>query len=388
MKHLLYFLCVCFLSLSCDSKSKLSDLDREYEFVMVDSLVMDILDPVKIIDYHHEKEIYLAVKYPSFEGHYFVLDKQGKILAENQLTEGPDSFGMVLLRGGFVGNEILFVSEGNAFVFDLNLKQLRKYPYNQGVRFRLVHFNRDNLSTFKSTDGSIKALVNLNDGYLQPYPEDYYDTLNLVNLMDLKTGAITKGGSYDINSMFRSGKFFPFMDKPVYFSDPNSTYISMIAYGDSILYQLDPSEEFKVVNRINLERFGHDKMIDLPMSQASYTTVREHRTSNYKLAGLFDEIVGYGDEVLVGYQTGTDPSLVYEGEDEAQRIIERNSRKRYFYYIKNGKKIGKPIHWTQPGQLLLNVGPNRYLQYGDQAEIHDYEKDYQCYYIYELREKG
>ncbi|MCH7408028.1 hypothetical protein MM239_01360 [Belliella sp. DSM 111904] len=387
MRNLLYLLFLIFTYIACNPKSKNSDLDKEFTFEAVDSLVIDMMDPVKIIDYHPQKEIYLAVKFPSMEGHYYILDKNGSVLAENELSEGPDAFGLVLVRGGFVGDEILLVSEGQTFVYDLNLKQLRKYPFEQGVRIRMVHYNRDNLSTFQSSDGTVKALVNLNDAYLQPYPEDYYDTLNLVHLMDIQSGSITKGGSYTENSMFRSGRFFPFMDKPVYFSDPESKYISMIAFGDSILYQIDPNEDFKTVDKIFMDRIGSDKIIDLPMSDASYATVREHRGENIKMGGMFDGIVGQGDEFLVAYKTGINPNLKYEGEDEALRRLEDESKKRYYYYIKDGKRVGKPILWEEPGSLLINVGNNRYLQYGDQGDLHDFEKDYQCYYIFELREK-
>ncbi|WPR74082.1 hypothetical protein [Algoriphagus sp. NG3] len=386
MKNFLFylFLIVCFAS--CKNNSKTNEKDLAYEFVKVDSLVMDIMETVHVLDYHHEKDLYLIVKQASMEGHYFVVNKSGEILSENKLSEGPDAFGMVLARAGFVGDEILFVSEGEAFVYDLNLKQKRRFPFAQGVRARLVHFSLDNLSTFRSADGELSAVANLNDGYLQPYPMDYYDTLHLVHLMDIQSGEVKKGGKLDQNSKFRSGQFYPSMDKPVFFSDPRSNYISTILYGDTTLYQLDPSDGFKTVNKIKLDRAKPDQLIDIPMTDASYTTVKEYRTQNYVMGGAFDEIVGYGDEMLVGYRTGADPNLVFDNQNEEQQKAEAASKKRFFYYIKDGNQLGKPIPWTLPGRLKLNVGPRRYLQTGDQAELHDYEKDYQCYYIYELRE--
>jgi hypothetical protein len=386
----LQFLTIVLLCLifACGEKTLKSDENREFELVKVDSLVIGILETVHVLDYHHQKGLYLIVKQASMEGHYMIIDKTGEILAENKLSEGPDAFGMVLLRAGFIGDEILFISEGEAFVYDLDLKQQRRYPHDQRVRFRLIHMTIDNLSTFKLSDGSLSAVANLNDGYLQPYPVDYYDTLQLVHLLDIQNGAIEKGGKLDDNSMYRSGRFFPFMDKPVFFSDPNSSYISTILLGDSTLYQLDPNDGFKTINRIHLGRSKPDQMIVLPMSEASYNSVKEYRGKNYSLSGAFDEIVGYGDEMLVGYRTGADPNFVVDSPDEEQGKAELDSKKRSLYYIKDGKQIGKPIPWTLPGRLKLNVGEKRYLQYGDQADLHEFEKDYQCYYIYELREKG
>ncbi|MBB6324540.1 hypothetical protein FHS59_000155 [Algoriphagus iocasae] len=388
MKSQIFFIGLLCLIFSCAEKTHNSDEKLEFEFVKVDSLLMDILEPVHILDYHQEKELYLIVKQASMEGHYLLIDKNGEIVSENKLSEGPDAFGMVLLRAGFVGDEIMFVSDGKVYVYDLNFKQLRNYPFEQNPRVKLVHFSLDNLSTFKSSNGELSAVVNLNDGYYQPYPLDYYDTLNMVHLLDIRTGSVSKGGRLDESGKFRSGRFYPFMDKPVYFSDLQSKYISTILYGDTTLYQLDPNQNFKLVNQISLKRIQPDLIKEIPMEEASYTTVKEYRSENVMLGGAFNEMIGNGDELLVGYRTGAKPELVFENQTPEQRKAMDISKKRYYYYIKNGKQIGSSILWDLPGSLKLNVGKNRYLQYGDQAEIHEIEKDYQCYYIYELREKG
>ncbi|AFL83485.1 hypothetical protein Belba_0838 [Belliella baltica DSM 15883] len=373
---------------SCGGNSSDYDKDVEFEFVKVDSLVIDILKTVHILDYHHEKELYLIIPQMSMEGRFIIIDKEGQIVAENTLAEGPDAFGLVTARVGFVGDEIMVVTDGKTFVYDLNLKVQRSFPFEQGIRFRLINFTRDNMSTFKTEDGAVSALVNMNDAFLQTYPVDYFDTLNMVHLQNVQTGEINKGGKIDESSAFKQGVFIPFMDNPIYFSDLKSTTISSIMWGDSILYQIDPNDNFKIVNKINLERITPNKLITVPLEEATRAAVQEHRTNNSRFGGVFNEIVGYGDEVLVGYRTGSDPNLVFENPTEEQQKLETESRKKYYFYIKDGKQVGKPIEWNLPGKIQLNVGQNRYLQYGDQAELHDFEKEYQCYYIYELREKG
>ena len=58
------------------------------------------------------------------------------------------------------------------------------------------------------------------------------------------------------------------------------------------------------------------------------------------------------------------------------------------HFQESRKTVYIPIAWDKPGDLVLGVGENRYIQYAtDQAVLHDYEKDYQCFYIFELREK-
>jgi hypothetical protein len=376
-------LCVLAWMMSCSQRMDEVSLE-DYEFVIVDSLVTDILQPIQVLDYHQEKELYLVVEKSKMEGHYLILDKHGDVVAENHLSEGPDAFGFVLVRAGFVGDEILLLSEQRAFIFDLNLKQKRSHPFEQKARFRLVHLAQDNLSTFRSQTGGIEALANLNDGFLRAYPLDYYDSIRLVHLIDAQTGKIRKGGQLDSARRFRSGRFVPFMDKPVYFSDGLSSSISTILHGDSILYQLDPDREFETVNRVVLPRIKPDQLIDLPMSEATYNLVNEYRGRNFRLGGKFDQLLGYGNELLVGYQTGADPSLYFEEPTLEQREMEASSRKRYYFSIMDGLLVSNPVEWTHPGRLWLNVGSNRFLQEGDQAELHEFEKDYQCFYIFSL----
>jgi hypothetical protein len=88
--------------------------------------------------------------------------------------------------------------------------------------------------------------------------------------------------------------------------------------------------------------------------------------------------------LLVGYQTGADPSLYFEEPTLEQREMEASSRKRYYFSIMDGLLVSNPVEWTHPGRLWLNVGSNRFLQEGDQAELHEFEKDYQCFYIFSL----
>lgn len=386
MKAFVLVLVFGLLGISCSQKSE-EAVFEDYEFVVMDSLVTEILEPIQVLDFHKERKLYLAVKRNEMKGHYYVLDDSGEIVAENFLSEGPDAIGFVLLRAGFVGDEIFLLTQNKAFVFDLNLHQLRSFPFEQKPRFMLVHLVQDVLSKYKGTGDKVWAVGNLNDAFLNPYSENYFDTLSMVSLINSQDGTVRKGGNLDSSGMYRSGNFFPFMDKPYFFSDEKSTLISTILAGDSVLYQLDPNQNFKTANRILLPRIGPDKLASVPMAEANAQSIKQYRSQNFSLGGRFDQMLGYGDEILVGYQTGAEPSLYREDPSKEERDAEIASRKRYYYLISEGKRLSTPIEWTFPGRLWLNVGPNRFLQEGDQAEIHEWEKEYQCFYIFSLVEK-
>ena len=376
--------CLCLpLVFSCNNSTEEDHTLMQMEFVLVDSITFDEQQVLRILDYDESLGMYLMVN-RGLEGKYFLMDNNGNQIAENVLSEGPDAFGMVLHRAGFVGDEILFISDQQAFVYDLNLKQLRKFPFEQDAKARLIHWTLDYLSTFQ-WDGEIFAVANLNDAPLPSYPLDFYDTLNVLHLINPKNGSVVKGGKLDESSKMIPSKFLPGRDKPVFFSSPSSSYISVIFSGDDVLYQYDPRNDFQVANKILVNRMGPDQITAVPLAEATVEGIKETEINNRKFGGNFLNMMGQGDEFILAYKTGSNPELDQKRQDPTAK--EEASTKTYYYPFKDNKLIGNAILWDKPGDLILGVGPNRYLQYADQADIHDYEKEYQCYYIYEIRKK-
>ena len=167
----------------------------------------------------------------------------------------------------------------------------------------------------------------------------------------------------------------------MFFSDRHSEVLSLILPADSILFQFD--EDLSLVNKIRLDRLLPDQLSRLPMEEAG----RGAFGNDISLGGSFTHIAGQGDTFIVEYKTGIDPEQNRAGLSRDEIAAVMASRKTYYYPIKSGKQIGKPVSWENPGALKLGLGNDRYVHYADQAEIHEEEKDYQCYYIYELRVK-
>lgn len=368
--------------ISCSSPREEFNEQAEMEFVLVDSLVFDELQTLRILDYHPGKELFLMVT-QGLEGKYFLIDSKGEVLAEEVLSEGPNAFGMVLHRAGFVGDELMFVSDQEIFIYDLNLKQLRKFPFEQETRVRMIHAPLDNFNSF-SIDNVPHGIANLSDRFLEKYPTDYFDTLNYFHLVNPLNGQVKKGGNIDSSSIFNQGYFYPRMDKPVFFSDQKSKFVSLILPADSILFQFDTN--LHLANKIRLERQQPDQLARIPMAEAGrneFGAVGE----DILLGGSFTHIAGRGDSFIVEYKTGVDPEKNHAGLSREEMETVMASRKTIYYPIKSGKQIGKPVRWEKPGILKLGLGNDRYLHYADQADIHEVEKEYQCYYIYELRGK-
>ena len=384
MRYLLFFIFVQFLLFSCNNTTHQRSDFMEMEFMLVDSLVFDEMQILRILDYSPTHGMYLMVN-QGVEGRYFLIDEKGGVLVEKVLSEGPDAFGMVLHRAGFVGDEVMFISDQKVFVYDLNLRQIQRFPFEQDVRVRMIHYPLDNLNT-ALIDGKPYAIANLSDKFLQEYPEHYFDTLNYVHLIGSKEGEVIKGGKIDESSIFKQGYFYMYRDKPVFFSDLKASTISMILPADSVLYQFDPKQNLKIANKIKLERRGPDRLSRISIKEASIASFKENG-KNVSLGGSFTKMVGAGGEFLVEYKTGIDPDQNSGGTTPEEYAAIQATTKLYYYPIRDGRQIGDPVLWDKPGVLILGLGNNRYLQYADQAEIHDTEKDYQCYYIFELREK-
>lgn len=381
------FLVLVLIFIRCggSSSSKGGEVLTEMELVLVDSLTLDMMKTLHLIDFHKEKELYL-MSAPGLEGTYYIINKNGDIIVENSLADGPNGFGMVLHRGGFVGEEIVLVGTNRVYVYDLNLVRQRDFLFEQEVRYRLVHFVRDYLATY-TLEQQEWPIVNINEEILHKYPEDYFDTLNLLHLVSPKNGEIRKGGKLDEASVYMHGNFYPYLDKPVYFSDANSSAVSVILGGDSVLYQFDPAKNFKLVNRLTVPRLLSDRKEPIAMADAGRETFQKNRPA-VAFSGSFYNIMGKGNSFLIAYRTGGDKSLWSEEMTEEAREKYRATIKTYYIPIGDGKVIGEPLLWDKAGDLVLGVGENKFIQYArDQAELHEFEKEYQCYYIYELREK-
>ncbi|WP_339905957.1 hypothetical protein, partial [uncultured Cyclobacterium sp.] len=233
---------------SCNNVENQSKVLKKMEFVKVDSLVFDELQILNVLDYHPEQDIYLMVT-KGVEGRYFIFNSDGEMLAGELLSEGPNAFGMVLHRAGFVGDEIMFVSDQEIFMYDLALQQLRKLPFEQDTRVRMIHTPLDNLNEVNIDDVSY-GIANLSDKNLEEYPMDYFDTLNYFHLVNPADGSVIKGGKIDDSSIFKQNYFYPGKHKPVYFSDIKSRQISLILPADSILFQYN--KQLELVNKIKL----------------------------------------------------------------------------------------------------------------------------------------
>ena len=378
------FLILVFVFVGCVDSSDEDEVLTEMEFILVDSLTFDMMKTLHLIDFHKEKELYL-MSAPGLEGTYYIINKDGDIIVENSLADGPNGFGMILHRGGFVGEEIVLVGANRVYVYDMNLVRQRDFPFEQEVRYRLVHFVRDYLATY-TLEGEEWPIVNISEEILHKYPEDYFDTLNVLHLFNPGNGEIRKGGKLDEASVFKHGDFYPYLDKPVFFSDATSSAVSVILGGDSVLYQFDPAKNFELVNRLAVPRLRPDRKEPIPMAEAGRETFQKNRPA-VAFSGNFYNMMGKGNSFLIAYKTGGDKSLWSEEMTVEAREKYSATINTFYIPVQGGKISGKPLLWDKPGDLVLGVGENRYIQYArDQADIHEFEKAYQCYYIYELRE--
>ncbi|WP_339905099.1 hypothetical protein, partial [uncultured Cyclobacterium sp.] len=136
-----------------------------------------------------------------------------------------------------------------------------------------------------------------------------------------------------------------------------------------------------------LKRKEPDQLFRVPMEMADREGFKSMGI-DFALGGGFTQITGMGDAFIVEYTAGLAPEDNIQTEDYRERMAIMETRKVYYYPIEDGVQVGLPVLWDKPGKLKLGLGNNRYLHYADQAEIHEVEKEYQCYYIYELRPIG
>ncbi|WP_158859297.1 hypothetical protein [Lunatibacter salilacus] len=95
-------------------------------------------------------------------------------------------------------------------------------------------------------------------------------------------------------------------------------------------------------------------------------------------SGNLYNILGKGNSFLLAHKSGGDKSLGSEEMTEEAREKYRETIKTYYIPIHDGRVIGRPLIWDRPGDLVLGVGENRFIQYArDQADLQEVEKEYQ-----------
>lgn len=114
--------------ISCKQSAE-EQLDSNWSLVLVDSLQVEHLGEMMLLDISPNKELFLTADYQ--KDTYYLIDKEGKKLSSiNKSGDRPDSFGFAFSEMSFWDDKTIFVigSKGLKW-YDLEGNETKFVPY-------------------------------------------------------------------------------------------------------------------------------------------------------------------------------------------------------------------------------------------------------------------
>lgn len=383
-------LVVIILFFSCSEKERNSetiDPIQELKFEIVDSLMVDVLQDLIVLDYHAGKDQYL-MKEQRGNGIYLI-DGNGAILSQPELVgEGPNQVSMIWEGGFFGADKYIFKAFSDNMDYHLFDSDFQKIEKIRGTAKGLNHLY---ISPYRQTfwvweeNGApfiIGEEVNsYNPGDVDPdkIGGDFYNEVKSGFFYDLNADSISYLNLYPNawepkKSNRWIGESFPYLA----FDAQLQRAAVLPPLGDQLfLYDL---EDGQLTNEQVVQLSHPDRKQSLP------DPTREHY-----LYPFFSDLKIFGDYQIATFYTSV-PEEVYsefrsKNENFAQdpewiKVAESYIRPRYIV-IKDGKQLGILNELPVAGNVNLGLADGSLLIKADAGEI---ERDYNLFYKIRLVE--
>ncbi|KEO73119.1 hypothetical protein [Anditalea andensis] len=391
MKRISVF--ILFIGIIWASCSDDKQEDHGLHFELVDSLMVDMLEPLYLDDYSSEQRMFLLKGNKSRQP--LLVDIEGRVIREfDVVNEGPDGVG----SNGAFGYKFLgkdrFVAQGfytSYFIYDLKGKQIKAVPFNsEGLYRMMLYKTRTTFHPFIK-EGQAMMVGEEPNSYnpaeisFKKSGADFYNHARVIYGYNLDT---------EENRLLES---FP----PEWEPRANNRFV-----GESFpLMDFNKQKmEMAVLPRVGTQLFLYDYagsdpvykgMVELthrhrPNEAPAVSPEEEGRISDYP---NFSDIRYAGDYILIQFFTQIPADINREiqaqaGDQYYSSPEFKEAQKRYIkpYYIvvKEGKQIGTidqvPVHGTLN---FVDDEGNIYFNDNISPEI---ERDYNLFY--KLRIKG
>ena len=389
-KLLLLILPLLFLlQIACDSatdeKPNESSISK-YELIKTDSIIVDFMEAISLLDYYHERKRILG--YNGRSGNYIEFDMTGKILNQVNLTgDGPNDHGKNTYQVNYLGDGKVGVAAiGRYFTYNQDWEVEGKVDFEYEGSYAVTASGSYRTSgNPQMKDSPFISIAGL--GLFVRKKED----LNQPHLFHLNTE--TGEGNYfhqfpDSSIFMISDEFYINTIEAISSYNYEEKVLDVIHRGEAILYRYDVSEaipklitsyKFDYDNPYQLKGIPFDAPPEVFMSGGGLISA-----FNQKLSSLYS----FEDKQLVTYvERHPMAELISPNEQDNEKLREfyNTPTSSWAYLIKNGKRISENMPIGSP-RIALQLGNGRFLstRYIDP----NVETDTQLFYIYELREVG
>jgi len=276
------------LLISCGTKTTEVKELKTYSAVIVDSLSVDRLSGLRMLDYNDENQEFLIQD--DQLGQIIVMDKKGEVLSSfAPFTQGPNYIGNNSYGWSFYGNDEI-VAYGVVYFYRLSKKgeiqQRLKYPAERYGGIILDYFPQ-RIKAFQ-VDGNTEVMTLLIDGLVNRYrTKTHYDTAKMVFQINFKTGKSFSTMPRPVTSIYSTAEKY---------IDPGYPIFSLMSEGKfAVTYQSEPS--LFIFDPITNEYISK---IEIPAEhQPKFTAVdfdSKQEAERLKVNGF---LTTFGDKVLL-----------------------------------------------------------------------------------------
>ncbi|MEP4375525.1 MAG: hypothetical protein ABJ333_10775, partial [Algoriphagus sp.] len=171
---------------------------QELQFEVYDSIRVDLLEPVTILDYHPSKDLYLMKN--TREGRVFLVNGEGEILEKHELGgEGPNQIqqffeGRFYGDTGYVFKELSMEMPYHFFDADFNKTKITKGTVKEMMMLS-INSNKQSFAVYEEV-GKYKIVgeepnsFSIADIDLETIGADFYNKVNSGFILDLDQDSI------------------------------------------------------------------------------------------------------------------------------------------------------------------------------------------------------
>ena len=393
MKISLFLPLLFLLIISCDSNSG-SDSDKvaiaTYELAIVDSIEVDFMEEIHLLDYDPEREIFLG--YNRRSGDYLEFDMLGEILSQvNLLGDGPND------HGGAGSFQVNYLGEGKIgvansskyYIYDKDWKLIETIDYQPMENAILI-----------SAGGSMAYLTNsrpqsklarttttiMGSAYFVMQKEHHKNPF--LFSLNWQTGEVSPYHILPDSSLYlTSNTFYPSLADAIISYNYERNVLEIIHEIEPVIYTYDI--ESNPPKLLSAKAFDYTN--PNPLIGVSYTAPMEQLLGNTlyeSLNQLFTGLYSFEDMQLIQFrERKAGAELIGPNESNQDKLNEFQSSdaNTWAYLIQDGKRVSQNIPMNDP-MIALQLGKGKFLSanYVDP----DIERDTQLFYIYDLREVG
>ncbi|WP_192346035.1 hypothetical protein [Algoriphagus sp. Y33] len=382
---------ISFTLFSCSKKeSTTASLDpiRELQFEVVDSIMVDVLEDLVILDYQEELDQFMMKERRG--GKVLLVSGEGDVIGEVELAgEGPNQVSMIL-EGRFLGKDRFVFKEISAnmdfHLFDRDFQKIEKIKGPAiGLNAIFISFFRQTFTAWVEDENDVilgEEVNSYNPGDADPEKigGEFYNQVKTGFLYDLRQDSIKYLNLYPESWGPRKttrwiGQSFPFLT--VDLARKKAAILPPI--GDHLfLYDFDGKS---LANEISVALSHPERNQEIP------DVSRENL-----LYPSFSDVKSFGEYQLVIFYTAVPEDVFNEfrakGEDYRQdpewRKAQAKYRNPHYIIVKGDQQIGVLNKLPVEGNVNLGLSDGTLIVKAADGEV---ERDYNLFYKLRLVEK-